>query len=116
MNEFLSQKPIYVSDHKFTRLLGYLLFIFSVSVYAYSALYLIIGLIETIPSDQLLYVFAVSLGICWFGSIILIGKWFRYYQTYKPGFPSLIVSLIPLFILPLAWLMLQGIKMAEAAI
>lgn len=113
MSEFISQAPKYVSGYKFTRMFGYLFFIFSVGAYAYATQFLLVTLIKTLPEDPLLYVFAGALGVCWLGSLLLITKWFRFYQTYKPGFGSLLVSVLPLLIIPLASGAYELIKLIE---
>lgn len=113
MNDFISKAPKYVSGFKFTRCLGYLFLILSMAIYAFATQFLLITLINTLPEDRLLYVFATALGICWFGSLFLIAKWFRFYQTYKPGFGSLSLSVLPLFIIPLIWGAYELIKLLE---
>ncbi|NCP67807.1 hypothetical protein GW777_05730 [Candidatus Peregrinibacteria bacterium] len=114
MNGFISKDPIYVSGYKFTRFMGTLFFISSVAAYAYATQYLLLEFINLQPNDSLMYVFAGALGVCWIGTVLLMGKWFRFYQTYKPGLPSLAVSILPLFIIPLAWGAYELIKLAES--
>lgn len=108
-------KPEGVSGHLIVRSLGYILFIGSVAAYAYTAQYLWTQLIEAAPGDTQIYVYVAALSLCWVGSIYLVWKWFRFYQNYKPGVGSLLVSLIPALILPLAWGALQLIKIAESS-
>lgn len=95
------------------RLVGYLIFIASVSAYAYAAQYTWTQLLSASPYDNQLYVYVWALAVCWVGSVLLMWKWFRFYQNYRPGFGSLILALLPVLILPLAWAMLQGIKYLE---
>jgi hypothetical protein len=113
MSDFISTGPKYVVGHFFTRLFGVVFFIASIGAYAYATQFLLVALINTLPEDPLLYIFAGALLVCWFGSLILIGKWFRYYHKYRTGFGSLILSLLPLFIIPLAWGAYELIKIVE---
>lgn len=89
---------------------GYLVFITSVSAYAYATQYVWLRLLEASPYDKQLYVYVWALAICWVGSVLLMWKWFRFYQNYRPGFGSLILALLPALILPAAWVMLQGFE------
>ena len=95
------------------RLVGYVLFITSVAGYAYAAQYLWTQLLAASPYDDQLYYYVFALAVCWVGSVLLMWKWFRFYQNYRPGFGSLLLSLLPILILPLAWGMLQLIKYVE---
>jgi len=111
MSGFMSEAPTYKVGYKFTRAVGYVLFIASVSGYA--AQYLWTTLLEASPYDNQLYIYVVALAICWIGSVLLMWKWFRFYQYYWPGPWSFAVALLPLMILPLAWGCLQLIKLVE---
>ncbi len=95
------------------RLMGYLIFISSVSAYAYAAQYAWVKLLEASPYDDQLYVYVAALSVCWLGSVLLMWKWFRFYQNYRPGIGSLLLALLPILILPLAWGVLQIIKYIE---
>jgi len=116
MNGFISTAPRYVIGYKKTRFLGYLLFIASVGAYAYAAQYLWVQLIEAAPDDVQMYIYIGALTFCWLGSVLLLWKWFRYYQSFKPGLSSLIVAVLPALILPLAWGVLQVIKYVEISV
>lgn len=99
--------------HFWVRSIGYVLFISSVAAYGYASQLAWTKLIGASPYDNLLYIYVWSLAVCWVGSVLLMWKWFRYYQNYQPGFRSLILSILPLLILPMAYSMLQVIKIIE---
>lgn len=109
------QTPQIKPGYWWTRFSGYVLFISSVSAYAYATQLAWTKLISASPYDNQLYIYVWSLAVCWLGSVLLMWKWFRFYQNYKPGLGSLIVAIIPLLILPLAYGVLQLIKLVEAS-
>lgn len=89
------------------RYLAYLLFIVSVSVFFYWTKDLGLALLERAPNDNQVHYFMMGLGVCWLGSIILIGQRLRFYLQYYPGLKPYFISITPLLIIPAVWALVE---------
>lgn len=98
---------------KVDRFAAYLFFIASVSLYFYWSKDLGLLLLEKAPDDEQIHYFMMGLGICWFGSVLLIGQQLRRQLDTYPGWRPYFISITPLLIIPSVWLMLQLFNLIE---
>lgn len=92
---------------------AYTLFTFSVVVYFWLSRNALLYLLDEDQTDANLPVFAFALGVCWLGSVIVMGGRLRFYLKNAPGWRSYVAALVPLLIVPAVWALLEVFRLVE---